>query len=138
MGQAATPDAGQRLDRWLWCARFFKTRSLAAEAVSGGKVHVDGERAKPARQLRPGQRLRIRRGGEEWEVEVLATAARRGPASEAQTLYSESEASAARREAESLARRLAREQTQPPGAGRPTKRDRRRLTDFRRGGSGET
>ena len=76
-----------RVDVWLWAARFFKTRSLAKQAVAGGKVDVNGMGCKPAKMLRVGDRLVIRRGEERWEVEVLALAEKRGPASVAQTLY---------------------------------------------------
>ena len=115
-----------RIDRWLWAARFFKTRSSAAAAVTGGKVRVNGQRTKPAKAVRAGDRLDVRRGERRWEVDVLATAERRGPASEARTLYVELPESVERRERErereeQRARRLA------AGAGRPTKRDRRRL-----------
>ena len=74
-----------RIDRWLWAARFFKTRSSAAAAVSGGRVHLNGQRTKPAKAVRAGDRLDVRRGDNRWEITVLATAERRGPASEART-----------------------------------------------------
>ena len=128
-------DDSQRIDRWLWCARFFKTRGLAAEAVSGGKVHVDGQRVKPARPVRPGSVLDIRRGTELFQVTVQALAARRGPASEARTLYDETEASVARRAFEEEARRLARESTPSPPPTRPGKRDRRQLAQLKQGPS---
>lgn len=119
-----------RLDRWLWAARFFKTRSLAQQAIGGGHVHVNGQRAKAARPVRPGDRLEITRGEERLEIEVLALASRRGPAPAARALYEESEASiAARAAAQQLHRDLAG--TRPP-PGRPDKRDRRRLIDFSR------
>ena len=95
-----------RLDLWLWAARFFRTRSLARQAVDGGKVDVGGQRAKPARPLRSGDRLQITRGDEVFDVEVLAVSDSRGPAMVAQALYRESEASAlarAERRAESRA-----------------------------------
>ncbi|HET9045299.1 MAG TPA: RNA-binding S4 domain-containing protein [Burkholderiales bacterium] len=115
-----------RIDKWLWAARFFKTRSLAAQAVEGGRVRVDGERVKPAKELKPGDVVAVRVGELEWVVAVRALAARRGPAAEARGLYLEEEASRARREAITAARRLEPE----PGfglRGRPTKRDRRML-----------
>jgi len=115
-----------RIDKWLWAARFFKTRSLAAQAVEGGRVRVDGERVKPAKELKPGDVVTVRVGELEWVVAVRALAARRGPAAEAHELYVEDEASRARREAITAARRLEPE----PGfgfRGRPTKRDRRML-----------
>jgi ribosome-associated heat shock protein Hsp15 len=119
-------DARLRIDKWLWAARFFKTRSLAAQAVEGGRVRVAGERVKPAKDLRVGDEVAIHIGELEWVVEVRALAARRGPATEARTLYAEREESRTRREAMLAARKLEPE----PGFGlhgRPTKRDRRAL-----------
>ena len=117
-----------RIDRWLWAARFFKTRSSAAAAVSGGKVHLNGQRTKPAKAVRVGDRLDVRRGDNRWEVTVLATAERRGPASEARTLYEEAAESVERRVREREARRERRlAAAAGAGAGRPTKRDRRIL-----------
>ena len=113
-----------RLDQWLWAARFFKTRSLAATAAQGGKVHVRGDRAKPARAIRVGDLLQIRRGSCEWVVEVRDLSTRRGPAKEAVLLYEETEESVRARDA-------ARAQVQAQAApfrergGRPTKKDRR-------------
>ena len=124
-GRRAPPPT-LRIDRWLWAARFFRTRTSAAAAVSGGKVHHNGQRIKPARAVRPGDRLDIRRGDERWEVTVLATAVRRGPASEARTLYEERPESVERRIREREERRE-RRIAATAGAGRPTKRDRRRL-----------
>lgn len=116
----------QRLDKWLWAARFFKTRTSAAAAVAGGKVQVDEERVKPSRRVRPGARLRIRRGPMVWDVEIVALSAQRRPAREAALLYSETEASIERREAEA-ARRKQEASRRIRGIGRPTKRDRREL-----------
>lgn len=119
-----------RADLWLWAARFFKTRSLAKAAIEGGKVAVNGGSCKPARGLHVGDRLRLRRGEEIMEIEVLALGGRRGPASVAQTLYRETEESA-------HARRVAREQRRLTGAGidhppaRPDKRARRALRDLK-------
>ena len=113
-----------RLDQWLWAARFFKTRSLAATAAQGGKVHVRGDRAKPARAIRVGDLLQIRRGSYEWVVTVKSLSTRRGPANEAALLYEETEESVRNRDA-------ARAQIQAEAApfrergGRPTKKDRR-------------
>lgn len=123
-------EVGQRLDKWLWAARFFKTRQLAVEAVNGGKVQVDGQRCKPSRALRPGARLHIQKGELAWEIEVLGLSKQRRPASEAALLYVEDEASRSRRQ--ELAR-AARENAQlgPRQRGRPTKRDRRQLESFR-------
>jgi ribosome-associated heat shock protein Hsp15 len=117
-----------RLDRWLWAARFFKTRSLAQQAIAGGHVHLNGQRVKAARSVRPGDRLEITRGEERFEVRVVALAARRGPAAVARSLYEETEESAAARAAaQQLRRDLAG--SRPP-ASRPDKRDRRRLISF--------
>ena len=124
---APPPPPTLRIDRWLWAARFFKTRSSAAAAVSGGKVHLNGQRTKPAKAVRPGDRLDIRRGDSRWEVTVLATAGRRGPASEARTLYEELPESVERRVRE---REERRERRLAARAGRPTKRDRRRLDQY--------
>jgi ribosome-associated heat shock protein Hsp15 len=121
-----------RIDKWLWAARFFKTRSLASDAVAGGHVHVDGERVKPARDVKVGDRLEIRRGQTRFTVVVTALADRRGPASAAAELYEETPVSIAAREQHREQRRLAK----PVGADlseRPTKRDRRRLDALRRG-----
>jgi ribosome-associated heat shock protein Hsp15 len=123
---------GVRIDKWLWAARFFKTRTLAANAVLGGRVHVHGERVKPSRPVHANDRLEITKGSERWTVVVTALADRRGPAAQAQQLYAETEQSRAQRERQALERRLAR----PPGAElgeRPTKQARRRLDALRRG-----
>ena len=116
-----------RLDKWLWAARFFKTRSLASEAVDTGKVKVGGERVKPARSLRVGDELAIDNGFDTWDVAVLGLSDKRGAASVARLLYRETPASIARREQLAEERKLFRE----PGTtikGRPTKRDRRQLS----------
>ena len=115
-----------RLDRWLWAARFFKTRSLATDAVTGGRVHVGGERAKPARAVRVGEEVEIVIGQVRRTVVVRALSERRGPASEAALLYDETPESVAARE---LFRAQSREAGQSVirGEGRPTKRDRRRM-----------
>jgi ribosome-associated heat shock protein Hsp15 len=121
-----------RVDRWLWAARFFKTRGAATEAVVGGHIHLNGDRVKPAREVTTGDRLEIRRGQQRWTVIVKGIADRRGPASVAATLYEETPESQAERARRTDERRLAR----PLGADlgeRPTKRDRRRLDALRRG-----
>ena len=118
---------GQRLDKWLWAARFFKTRSLAAEAIAGGKVQVDGQRAKPAKLVRPGVKIQVRKQQSTWEVTLRALSTRRRPANEANELYEESENSRQQREQRAQARtapQLARRR----GTGRPTKKERRSLT----------
>ena len=121
-----------RIDKWLWAARFFKTRGAATEAVLGGHVQVNGARVKPARDVAVGDRLEITKAQERWTVVVAGLADRRGPASVAQSLYEETPESAAERQKRRDERRLAR----PIGADlseRPTKRDRRRLDALRRG-----
>jgi ribosome-associated heat shock protein Hsp15 len=118
-----------RLDKWLWCARLFKTRSLATAAVNGGKVHVNGARAKPARDLKPGDRLSITRGPERLEILVRRLADRRGPATEAQALYEETHESRAAREVRTELRR-SRALTNPAPAKRPDKKSRRQIIRF--------
>jgi len=115
-----------RIDKWLWAARFFKTRSLAAQAVEGGKVRLNQQRIKPAKEIHVGDLLEIQIGNEAWEVSVQGLSVRRGPAEEARALYQESVASQAQRLAQREQRSL---QTEPAAQihGRPTKRDRRRL-----------
>lgn len=120
-----------RVDKWLWAARFFKTRSLAAEAVDGGKVQVNGDRAKPAKLVRPGDEVRVRLGPYEHLLRVTGTAERRGSASVAATLYTETEESRVARE--KLHWQLTRAAPAvDPEKGRPTKRDRRELDRFRK------
>lgn len=117
-------EASERLDKWLWAARFFKTRSLAAQAISGGKVEVNGARTKPARRIRPGERLTIRRGVTQWVVVVRALNRERRPAREAVLLYEETPESREARSSEEECRRQAHARRQR-GLGRPTKRERR-------------
>jgi ribosome-associated heat shock protein Hsp15 len=119
-----------RLDKWLWAARFFKTRALAAEAVEGGKVQVNGDRPKRARPLQVGDELRIRLGPYEHLVTVRALSDRRGPATQAAALYQETEAS--RRAREALAIQLkSLHSLFGPEKGRPTKKDRREIERLR-------
>ena len=115
-----------RLDKWLWAARFFKSRGLAAEAVEGGRVHLHGQRVKPAREVKPGDRLEIAAGERQWTVIVRGLNSRRGPAAEARLMYEETPESAAARAASLETRKIAAEPAQAIH-GRPTKRDRRRL-----------
>jgi ribosome-associated heat shock protein Hsp15 len=117
---------GQRLDTWLWVARLSKTRSLANEAITGGRVQVDGQRAKPSRAVKVGDTIEVTTGPAPRTVVVKAIAARRGPASEAALLYDETPESLAARERIADERRLGAP-TAERGGGRPTKRDRRRL-----------
>ena len=121
-----------RVDKWLWAARFFKTRALATEAVLGGHVHLNGARVKPAKDVRVGDTLQVRIATTEWTVDVRGLADRRGPASVARELYEERPESVAARERAALQRRVA---PAPLGAdlgARPTKQDRRRLDALRR------
>ena len=122
-----------RLDKWLWAARFFKTRRLAAEAVQGGKVHLNGMRTKPGKEVRVGSRLRISKGPFEWDIEVAMLPKQRRPASEARDFYIETEQSHARRQ--ELTARIRAEKAAHPGAGhRPNKRERRLIHRFRQSG----
>jgi len=115
-----------RMDKWLWAARFYKTRALAQAAVAGGKVELNSERAKPSKEIRPGDRLALRIGELRWELEVRALSERRGPAAQARLLYAETEESRVRREAAISERKLLSEPAHDLH-GRPTKKDRRDL-----------
>ena len=124
---------GVRIDKWLWAARFFKTRSLATDAVAGGRVHVNGVRVKAAREVRVSDTVEVTVGDMRWTVVVRGVADRRGSATVAATLYEETDESRADRERRAAERRLSR----PPGAdlgARPTKQDRRRIEALRRRG----
>jgi ribosome-associated heat shock protein Hsp15 len=115
-----------RIDKWLWAARLAKTRALAAEAVKGGHVEVNGQRVKPSRDVRVGDELEVRTRAVPITVVVRGLSGRRGPAAQAALLYEETDESRARREAHAEQRRLAQAPV-PERGGRPTKRDRRRL-----------
>lgn len=120
-------DNNVRIDKWLWAARFFKTRSLAAEAVDRGRVRIAGEPVKPARNVKLNEKIAIDNGSDRWEVVVLGLSDKRGPAPVARELYRETQESITRRELDAEARRLFPE----PGSsikGRPTKRDRRAIS----------
>lgn len=119
-----------RIDKWLWAARFFKTRSLAARACDLGRIQSNHQAAKPAREVRVGDMLRITNDGGDFEVEVLLLSDVRGPASVAQTFYRETETSREQRKKVAAERRAAREFEVLPAA-RPSKRDRRRIIQFR-------
>jgi ribosome-associated heat shock protein Hsp15 len=124
------PPAETRIDKWLWAARFYKTRSQATEAVAGGKVEVNGDGAKPSKSVKPGDRVRIRLGPVEYLLTVKAIGERRGSAPAAQALYEESADSAARREKIAAQRRFAA----PPAyeeKGKPSKKDRREMDRWR-------
>jgi len=118
-----------RLDKWLWAARFFKTRSLAAEAVSGGKVHVNEARVKPAHVVKLGETLSIRRGPYEYVVVVTGLARERGPARQAALLYEETDQSLQRREV-LAAERKAQTAPMPHPSHRPSKKERRQIVRF--------
>jgi ribosome-associated heat shock protein Hsp15 len=124
-----TPLDRMRLDKWLWAARFFKTRSLATQAIDHGRVKLNGERVKPAREIRPGDRLELHIGEFVWTLTVHALSMQRGPAPAAQRLYEEDPASHARRQMQVTERKL---DVSPAAAikGRPTKRDRRQIHRF--------
>jgi ribosome-associated heat shock protein Hsp15 len=119
----------QRLDKWLWAARFYKTRTLAGLGIEAGQVKAAGQRAKPAHLVHPGERISVRKGGVTWDVDVTALAERRGRAADAALLYAETPESIAAREKVLLERKAALA-AEPRFAGRPTKRDRRKLEDF--------
>jgi ribosome-associated heat shock protein Hsp15 len=119
-----------RIDKWLWAARFFKTRTLAAAAVDNGRVRIDGERVKPARNVRCGELLQIDNGSMEWEVAVRTLSDKRGSAAIAQGLYEETEESVRKRQQQAEQRKLFHEPSLEI-KGRPTKRDRRMLDKTR-------
>jgi ribosome-associated heat shock protein Hsp15 len=134
-GPESRPE-GMRLDKWLWAARFFKTRQLAVDAVNGGHVHLDGRRTKPGREIQAGSRLQIGKDGLEWDIEVLVLPRQRRPAAEAAHFYRESEGSRERRH-----RLLAERQTQGAAialrtGGRPNKRERRLIHRFKQSRQG--
>ncbi|MDJ0738128.1 MAG: RNA-binding S4 domain-containing protein [Gammaproteobacteria bacterium] len=126
-----TDSAKMRLDRWLWAARFYKTRGLAAEAVEGGKVHVNGQRSKPGKDVRVGTRIQISKDGLDWHIEVAVLPRQRRPASEARTFYTEDDASRERRDAAAAALRAARLATPLQTSSKPSKRDRRLIHRFK-------
>jgi ribosome-associated heat shock protein Hsp15 len=129
MEQRAAETEGLRIDKWLWCARFYKSRSQATAAVAGGLVHVNGERVKPSRAVHVDDRIEITRDELRFEVVIHGLPVRRGPAPEARALYVETEASVAAREQQRERSRLA----PPAPVGRPDKHARRMLRDLRRG-----
>ena len=119
-----------RIDKWLWAARFFKTRSIAKTAIEGGKVHIDGQRVKVSREIGIGDIVVVKLGWDEKEIEVTALSDRRGPAPEAQQLYTETERSIARRAKEAEARKAAGAMARP--AQRPGKHERKALERLRK------
>ena len=129
-GERASTDT-MRLDKWLWAARFFKTRQLAIEAINGGKVHVNGHRAKPSKDIGTGARLTITKEPYHWDITVIALQAQRRPASEAALLYEETPESHANRQAK-VARRREERELGFPADHRPNKRERRLIHRFKR------
>lgn len=121
-----------RLDKWLWAARLYKTRSLAADEITRGRVSLNGQTAKPARDVKPGDRISLRQAGTNRELNVLGLSAQRGPAPVAQALYAETADSLESRRRAAEARRLGTEPALTIEQGRPTKRDRRQLGDWQR------
>ena len=122
-------DKKVRLDKWLWAARFYKTRALAGKAVTGGKVHLSGQRVKPSRSVKIGDCFEVHRGYERYQVIVTDLSERRGSASAAQTLYRETEASIEKRGSEAEKRKLAMMQ-RPHSESRPDKKQRRLIRQF--------
>ena len=119
----------QRLDKWLWAARFYKTRSLAVQAIEAGHVRADGARVKPAHDVRVGERIGVRKSELAWEIDVTALSDRRGSAAQAALLYRET-AESVKARAQALQQRKAALGAEPRWSGRPTKRERRKLEDF--------
>jgi ribosome-associated heat shock protein Hsp15 len=132
MREASNPNPAPslRIDKWLWAARFFKTRGLASHACDLGRIQANGLRAKPAREIHAGDRVRIQNESGVFEIDVLGVSAMRGPAAQAQTLYRETDASREAR-ARLAEQRKAFEQFTPLPDRRPSKRDRRRIIQFR-------
>ncbi|CNI34885.1 MULTISPECIES: ribosome-associated heat shock protein Hsp15 [Yersinia] len=132
MKEKTTSDESVRLDKWLWAARFYKTRAIAREMVDGGKVHYNGQRGKPSKLVELNAEIRLRQGNDERTVRVLALNSQRRGASEAQALYEETEASIANREKVAQARKL-NALTMPHPDRRPDKKERRNLIKFKQG-----
>lgn len=132
MNAPATSDTAPRLDKWLWAARFFKTRGLANEQIDKGRVAVNGQAAKPSRAVRVGDLIEFQQDSLRRTVKVMGLSHQRGPASVAQGLYEETADSIAARERAAQQRRLAPEPSSTIEQGRPTKRDRRQLADWQR------
>ncbi len=130
--RSSTELAALRLDKWLWAARFYKTRSIAVEEIGKGRVTVNGQAAKASRDVRVGDLVQLRQGQIEREVRVAGLSSVRGPAPVAQALYEETPASVAARERAAEARRLAPEPADTIQQGRPTKQDRRKLAEWDR------
>lgn len=119
-----------RLDKWLWAARFFKTRQIATEAINGGKVHLNGQRTKPGKEIQTGSQLRIHKGALEWDITVRVLATQRRPASEARHFYDETAESIERREKMTEAQRLERSMSPRTDHAKPNKKQRRMIHRF--------
>jgi len=130
MSKQKPPLEKQRLDKWLWAARFFKTRRLASEAISGGKVHVNQQRAKPSKDVQPGDYLQISKAGYSWEITIMGLNAQRRPAVEAVQLYQEDEQSITRRQAQIALNKDIH--ASAPQSERPNKKQRRQIHRFKR------
>jgi ribosome-associated heat shock protein Hsp15 len=126
------PDERMRLDKWLWAARFFKTRQLAIDAINGGKVHLNGQRTKPGKEIGVGARLKISKDQFTWDITIQALSSQRRPAAEAALLYEESPESIEQRQAEVARRREERSLALQPET-RPNKKERRQIHRFKRG-----
>lgn len=124
------PPTRQRLDKWLWAARFFKTRKLAAEAITGGKIHLNGQRSKPGKEVKVGNHLSISKGSYRWDVTIEALSKQRRPAREASQLYLESPESHARRQARIVQRKTENDSSNQPET-RPNKKQRRQIHRFK-------
>lgn len=133
----AEPLTRQRIDKWLWAARFYKTRALAVDEIGRGRVQVGGSNVKPAREIKPGDVVTLRQGAVARTVVVRSLSPMRGPAPVAQQLYEETPDSIAAREQAAAVRRLAPEPAHAIAQGRPTKRDRRAIDEQRRDGWGD-
>ncbi|MES9816348.1 MAG: RNA-binding S4 domain-containing protein [Candidatus Thiodiazotropha sp.] len=119
-----------RLDKWLWAARFFKTRQIASEAINGGKVHLNGQRTKPGKEIKAGSQLRIHKGALEWDITVRVLATKRRPAPEARCFYDETAESIERREKMTEVQRLERSMSPRTDHGKPNKKQRRMIHRF--------
>ena len=128
----STDDTRVRLDKWLWAARFYKTRAMATAAVSGGKIDLNGERSKPAKAVKAGDRMGLRIGAYEWDITIVALSDRRGPATEAQKLYAETQQSQEARQAKAELLKAERQSVPIYARGRPTKKGRRHIIKFTR------
>ena len=128
----STEDKRIRIDKWLWAARFYKTRAMAAAAVSGGKIDLNGDHTKPAKAVKAGDRMALRIGAYEWDITIVALSDRRGPATEAQKLYNETQRSQEARREKAVQLKAERQSLPFYAKGRPTKKERRHIIRFTR------